>query len=132
MLYTTAHGTPTFANLPEVLKQIQDEYGAAQALDLGMQLMSNFTTVSSIILRHQRVGIHVKGNTLADEAANSAVAMASVAAVTRSKLKVDDETLEAVAASADGMSFPKAYPSKYFYRMAGLFDAQVTIPGVGV
>ncbi|KAJ1214672.1 hypothetical protein NDU88_002290 [Pleurodeles waltl] len=51
-LYTTAHGTPTLANLPEVLKQIQDEYGAAPALDLGMQLMDNFETVSSIILSH--------------------------------------------------------------------------------
>ncbi|KAJ1181564.1 hypothetical protein NDU88_006769 [Pleurodeles waltl] len=49
-LYTTAHGTPTLANLPEVLKQIEDEYGAALALDLGMQLMGNFATVSSIIL----------------------------------------------------------------------------------
>ncbi|KAJ1169430.1 hypothetical protein NDU88_001323 [Pleurodeles waltl] len=49
-LYTTAHGTPTLANLPEVLKQIQDEYGAAPALDLGMQLMGNFATVSSITL----------------------------------------------------------------------------------
>ncbi|KAJ1088387.1 hypothetical protein NDU88_001544 [Pleurodeles waltl] len=45
-LYTTAHGTPTLANLPEVLKQIQD----APALDLGMQLMDNFATVSSLIL----------------------------------------------------------------------------------
>ncbi|KAJ1091602.1 hypothetical protein NDU88_004721 [Pleurodeles waltl] len=49
-LYTTAHGTPTLANLPEVLKQIQDEYGAAPALDLGMQLIGNFAMVSSIIL----------------------------------------------------------------------------------
>ncbi|KAJ1169906.1 hypothetical protein NDU88_001794 [Pleurodeles waltl] len=49
-LYTTAHGTPTLANLPEVLKQIQDEYGEAPALDLGMQLMGNFAAVSSIIL----------------------------------------------------------------------------------
>ncbi|KAJ1136271.1 hypothetical protein NDU88_002688 [Pleurodeles waltl] len=49
-LYTTAHGTPTLANLPGVLKQIQDEYGAAPALDLGMQLMGNFAAVSSIIL----------------------------------------------------------------------------------
>ncbi|KAJ1171273.1 hypothetical protein NDU88_003138 [Pleurodeles waltl] len=49
-LYTKAHGTPTLANLLEVLKQIQDEYGAAPALDLGMQLMGNFATVSSIIL----------------------------------------------------------------------------------
>ncbi|KAJ1151887.1 hypothetical protein NDU88_004666 [Pleurodeles waltl] len=50
MFYTTAHGTPTLANLPEVLKQIQDEYGAAWALDFGMQLVGNFATVSSIIL----------------------------------------------------------------------------------
>ncbi|KAJ1130795.1 hypothetical protein NDU88_009142 [Pleurodeles waltl] len=50
VLYTTAHSTPTLANLPDVLKQIQDEYGAAPALDLGMQLMGNFATVSSIIL----------------------------------------------------------------------------------
>ncbi|KAJ1130739.1 hypothetical protein NDU88_009087 [Pleurodeles waltl] len=49
-LYTTAHGTPTLANLTDVLKQIQDEYGAAPALDLGMQLLGNFATVSSIIL----------------------------------------------------------------------------------
>ncbi|KAJ1128821.1 hypothetical protein NDU88_007195 [Pleurodeles waltl] len=47
---STAERTPTLANLPEVLKQIQDEYGAAPALDLGMQLMGNFATVSSIIL----------------------------------------------------------------------------------
>ncbi|KAJ1210982.1 hypothetical protein NDU88_006344 [Pleurodeles waltl] len=38
------------AILSEVLQQIQDEYGAAPALDLGMQLMGNFATVSSIIL----------------------------------------------------------------------------------
>ncbi|KAJ1201426.1 hypothetical protein NDU88_005235 [Pleurodeles waltl] len=49
-LYATAHGTPTLANLPDVLKQIQDECGAAPALDLGMQLIGNFATVSSIIL----------------------------------------------------------------------------------
>ncbi|KAJ1163284.1 hypothetical protein NDU88_003745 [Pleurodeles waltl] len=49
-IYTTAHGTPTLANLPEVLKQIQNEHGAAPALDLGMKLMHNFDAVSSIIL----------------------------------------------------------------------------------
>ncbi|KAJ1183123.1 hypothetical protein NDU88_008293 [Pleurodeles waltl] len=49
-VYTTIHGTPTLANLPEVLKQIQNEHGAAPALDLGMKLMRNFDAVSSIIL----------------------------------------------------------------------------------
>ncbi|KAJ1130737.1 hypothetical protein NDU88_009086 [Pleurodeles waltl] len=38
-------------------------------------------------LGHQRFGIHVAGNTLADEAAKSAVAVATVAAVTRSSSK---------------------------------------------
>ncbi|KAJ1138414.1 hypothetical protein NDU88_004800 [Pleurodeles waltl] len=42
------------------------------------------------ILGHQRVGIHVEGNSLADEAAKSAVAIASVALVICSKPKVDD------------------------------------------
>ncbi|KAJ1156256.1 hypothetical protein NDU88_008980 [Pleurodeles waltl] len=49
-IYTTTHGTPTLANLTEVLKQIQNEHGAAPALDLGMKLMRNFDAVSSIIL----------------------------------------------------------------------------------
>ncbi|KAJ1203799.1 hypothetical protein NDU88_007580 [Pleurodeles waltl] len=49
-IYTTTHGTSTLANLPEVLKQIQNEHRAAPALDLGMKLMRNFNAVSSIIL----------------------------------------------------------------------------------
>ncbi|KAJ1180785.1 hypothetical protein NDU88_006001 [Pleurodeles waltl] len=49
-IYTTTHCTLTLANLPEVLKQIQNEHGAAPALDLGMKLMHNFDAVSSIIL----------------------------------------------------------------------------------
>ncbi|KAJ1104913.1 hypothetical protein NDU88_002321 [Pleurodeles waltl] len=38
---------------------------------------------------HQRVGMHVDGNTLDDEAANSAVATAAVAAVTVLSMKPD-------------------------------------------
>ncbi|KAJ1172803.1 hypothetical protein NDU88_004645 [Pleurodeles waltl] len=40
-------------------------------------------------LGHQHVGIHVAGNTLADEAAKSAVAVAAFAAVTRLSSKPD-------------------------------------------
>ncbi|KAJ1174147.1 hypothetical protein NDU88_005970 [Pleurodeles waltl] len=49
-IYTTTHGTPTLANLPEVLKEIQKEHGATPDLDLGMKLMRNLDAVSSIIL----------------------------------------------------------------------------------
>ncbi|KAJ1116646.1 hypothetical protein NDU88_004852 [Pleurodeles waltl] len=51
-------------------------------------------------LGHQSVGIHIAGNTLADEAVKSAVATASVAAVTCSRTKLDDETQAAVKATA--------------------------------
>ncbi|KAJ1187713.1 hypothetical protein NDU88_004484 [Pleurodeles waltl] len=56
-VYTTTHGTPTLANLPEVLKQTQNEHGAAPALDLGMKLMLNFDAVSSIILSNIKVEV---------------------------------------------------------------------------
>ncbi|KAJ1215135.1 hypothetical protein NDU88_002744, partial [Pleurodeles waltl] len=41
-------------------------------------------------LGHQRVGVHVIGNILAEEVAKSAVATASVAAVTRSHTRLDN------------------------------------------
>ncbi|KAJ1088724.1 hypothetical protein NDU88_001879 [Pleurodeles waltl] len=50
------------------------------------------------ILGHRRVGVHVISNTLADDAAKSAVATASVAAVTRSQTRLDNEILTAVKA----------------------------------
>ncbi|KAJ1083450.1 hypothetical protein NDU88_003609 [Pleurodeles waltl] len=81
---------------------------------------------------HQRVGIQIEGNTLADETVKSAVAMASVAAATRSKTRVDDETLAGIGATAEGTPMPKAYPTKYSSPLGGMFDAEVKIPGVGV
>ncbi|KAJ1090076.1 hypothetical protein NDU88_003216 [Pleurodeles waltl] len=83
-------------------------------------------------LGHQRVGIHVAGNTLADEAAKSAVAVATVAAVTRSSSKPDTEILAAIRATADGTPYPKGFSSKYHYSMGGMLNAEVKIPGVGV
>ncbi|KAJ1149923.1 hypothetical protein NDU88_002721 [Pleurodeles waltl] len=83
-------------------------------------------------LGHQRVGIHVAGNTLADEAAKSAVAVATVAAVTRSSSKPDTEILAAIKATADGTLYPKGFLSKYHYSMGGMLNAEVKIPGVGV
>ncbi|KAJ1139908.1 hypothetical protein NDU88_006270 [Pleurodeles waltl] len=76
-------------------------------------------------LGHQRVGIHIDENTLADEAAKSAVAVAAVAAVTHSSSKPDTDIWAAVTATADGTPYPKGFPDKYFYRM-GDFDG----PGV--
>ncbi|KAJ1144101.1 hypothetical protein NDU88_010403 [Pleurodeles waltl] len=290
-LYTTTHSTLTLANPLEVLKQIQDESGAALALDLGMQLIGNFDTVSSIILsnlkeeavtlavhmrlrdippqdqecelpkiiaetyssigqdslgtrptkpqfqvvsgyiegnkfypqhtftqtlgdctaqlaelkalvmslehtdpaqltlivcdfyycvqsfneylhywcqnglrdskgntikhrvlwgkvadlketlsnvhvvhtfEHQRVGIHVARNTLADQAAKSAAATASVAAVTRPRTKPDKDIWAAVKATAEGTPLPKAFPDKYSYQKGGFLDVEVKIPDVGV
>ncbi|KAJ1139987.1 hypothetical protein NDU88_006348 [Pleurodeles waltl] len=58
--------------------------------------------------------------------------MASVAAVTRSRTRVDNETLAAIGAMAEGTPMPKAYPTKYSYRMGGKFDTEVKVPGVGV
>ncbi|KAJ1138889.1 hypothetical protein NDU88_005269 [Pleurodeles waltl] len=83
-------------------------------------------------LRHQRVGIHVAGNTLADEAAKSAVTVAAVAAVTRSSMKPDADTWPAVKATSDGMPYPKTFLAKYSYRMGDCLNAEVRIPGVGV
>ncbi|KAJ1203819.1 hypothetical protein NDU88_007600 [Pleurodeles waltl] len=83
-------------------------------------------------LGHQRVGIHVVGNTLADEAAKSAVAIATVATVTRSSSKPDAEISAAIKATADGTPFPKGFPSKYSYCLGSMLNAVVKIPGVGV
>lgn len=49
-IYTKTHGVPSLAVIPEVLKQITDEYGTEPALDLGMKLLNNFKQVSTIIL----------------------------------------------------------------------------------
>ncbi|KAJ1201425.1 hypothetical protein NDU88_005234 [Pleurodeles waltl] len=83
-------------------------------------------------LGHQRVGIHVAGNTLADEAVKSAVAVATVAAVTRLSSKPDTEILAAIKATADGTPYPKGFPSKYHYSMGGMLNAEVKIPGIGI
>ncbi|KAJ1097895.1 hypothetical protein NDU88_003011 [Pleurodeles waltl] len=58
-------------------------------------------------LGHQCVRVHVTGNTLADEAAKASVATASVAAVTRSRMRLDNEILIAVKASAAGKPLRK-------------------------
>ncbi|KAJ1114954.1 hypothetical protein NDU88_003184 [Pleurodeles waltl] len=83
-------------------------------------------------LGHQRVGIHVAGNKLADEAAKSAVAVATVAAVTRSSTKPDTEILAAIRATVDGKPYPKGFPNKYQYFMGSMLNAEVKIPSVGV
>ncbi|KAJ1174414.1 hypothetical protein NDU88_006236 [Pleurodeles waltl] len=83
-------------------------------------------------LGHQHIGIHVAGSTLADEATKLAVAMATVAAVTRSGEKQDDDIWAAVKATAEGTPDPKAFPAKYSYRMGGFPNAEVVIPGIGV
>ncbi|KAJ1174822.1 hypothetical protein NDU88_000113 [Pleurodeles waltl] len=83
-------------------------------------------------LGHQRVGIHVAGNTLADEAAKSAVAVVAVAAVTRLSSKPDADIWAAVTATADGTPYPKGFPNKYHYRMGGMLIAEVKIPGIAV
>ncbi|KAJ1200047.1 hypothetical protein NDU88_003876 [Pleurodeles waltl] len=83
------------------------------------------------ILGHQHVRIHVAGNTLADEAAQASVAMASVAAVTRSRTRFDNEILIAVKASAAGKTLPKGYPTNYTYHISAQNVAYTMIPGVG-
>ncbi|KAJ1130793.1 hypothetical protein NDU88_009140 [Pleurodeles waltl] len=83
-------------------------------------------------LGHQRVGIHVAGNALSDEATKSAVAVATVAAVTRSSSKPDTEILASIKATVDGMPYSKGFPNKYQYLMGGMLNAEVKIPSVGV
>lgn len=46
-------------------------------------------------LRHQRVGIHVAGNSLADEATKATVFTAAVAAITRSSTRIDRDIIVA-------------------------------------
>ncbi|KAJ1109653.1 hypothetical protein NDU88_007013 [Pleurodeles waltl] len=57
-------------------------------------------------LGHQSVGIQVAVNTLADEVAKSAVAAATVAAVTHSGVKPDDDIWSAVKATAEDLDGP--------------------------
>ncbi|XP_078539578.1 uncharacterized protein LOC144824335 [Lissotriton helveticus] len=82
-------------------------------------------------LGHQRLGVHAVGNSLADEAAKSAVSTYLVAAVTRSKTKIDSDILAAVAACEKGGKHPSGFPSKYKYHLSPLKVPFVTIPGVG-
>ncbi|KAJ1181003.1 hypothetical protein NDU88_006214 [Pleurodeles waltl] len=82
-------------------------------------------------LGHQRIGVHVISNTLAADAAKSAVAAASVTAVTRSHTRLDNEIVTAVKALAEGKSFPKGYPTKYSYHISAQNVAYATLPGVG-
>ncbi|KAJ1159639.1 hypothetical protein NDU88_000144 [Pleurodeles waltl] len=81
---------------------------------------------------HQRVGIHVAGNTLADEAAKSAVAVATVAAVTRSSSNPDTEIMAAIKATVDGTPYPKGFLNRYQYFMGSMLNAEVRIPSVGI
>ncbi|XP_078518955.1 uncharacterized protein LOC144784156 [Lissotriton helveticus] len=82
-------------------------------------------------LCHQRVGVHAVGNSLADEAAKSAVSKYLVAAVTRSKSKIDDDILAAVAATEKGGKYPTGFPSKYKYHLSPDKVPYVKIPEVG-
>ncbi|KAJ1089659.1 hypothetical protein NDU88_002808 [Pleurodeles waltl] len=82
-------------------------------------------------LGHQCVGVHVTGNTLTDEAAKAALATASLAAVTRSQTRLDNEILTAVKASAASKPLPKGYPTNYTYHISAQNVAYTTIPGVG-
>ncbi|XP_078501624.1 uncharacterized protein LOC144755804 [Lissotriton helveticus] len=82
-------------------------------------------------LGHQRVGVHAVGNSLADEAAKSAVSTYLVAAVTRSKSKIDDDILAAVAATEKGGKYPTGFPSKYTYHLSPDKVPFVKIPEVG-
>ncbi|XP_078533978.1 uncharacterized protein LOC144820264 [Lissotriton helveticus] len=82
-------------------------------------------------LGHQRVGVHAVGNSLADEAAKSAVSTYLVAAVTRSKSKIDDDILAAVAATEKGGKHPTGFPSKYTYHLSPDKVPYVKIPEVG-
>ncbi|KAJ1171809.1 hypothetical protein NDU88_003667 [Pleurodeles waltl] len=77
------------------------------------ETLSNVQVVHT--LGHQHVGIHVAGNKLADEAAKLAVAMATVAAVTRLSVKPDKDIWTAVKVTADGTPSTKAFPAKYSY-----------------
>ncbi|XP_078526641.1 uncharacterized protein LOC144799269 [Lissotriton helveticus] len=61
-IYTKTHGVPSISVIPDVLKQIQDEYGPEPALTLGMKLLKDFKQVSAILLAN------IKG-----EAANVAI-----------------------------------------------------------
>ncbi|KAJ1178108.1 hypothetical protein NDU88_003356 [Pleurodeles waltl] len=83
-------------------------------------------------LGRQCVGIHVAGNTLADETVKSAVAVATVAAVTRSSSKPDTDIWAAVKSMADGTPHPKGFPNKYHYHMGSMLNTEVKIPGIGV
>ncbi|XP_078521656.1 uncharacterized protein LOC144790876 [Lissotriton helveticus] len=82
-------------------------------------------------LGHQRLGVHSVGNSLADEAAKTAVSTYLVAAITRSKSKIDDDMLAAVGATEKGSKYPKGFPSKYSYHLSPDKVPYVKIPDVG-
>lgn len=84
-------------------------------------------------LSHQCDGVHVEGNSLADEAAKGAVCTASVAAITHSKMRLDSEIMLAVNASSkgSGATLPKKFPLKYSYIIDANNVPFARIPGVG-
>ncbi|XP_078496618.1 uncharacterized protein LOC144752612 [Lissotriton helveticus] len=80
---------------------------------------------------YQRVGAHTVGNSLAEEAAKTAVSTYLVAAVTRSKSKIDDDILAAIVATEKGSKYPTGFPSKYSYHLSSDKVPFVKIPDVG-
>ncbi|XP_078509035.1 uncharacterized protein LOC144768895 [Lissotriton helveticus] len=64
------------------------------------------------------VEAHAVDNSMADEAAKSAFATCSVAAVTRHMTKIDNDIITAVTATKDGTSFPEGFPTKYCYNLS--------------
>ncbi|XP_078533553.1 uncharacterized protein LOC144819605 [Lissotriton helveticus] len=78
-IYTKTHGVPSMSVIPDVLKQIQDEYGPEPALTLGMKLLKDFKQVSAILLANIKgeaanVAIHqrLKETDIADQPAEIA------------------------------------------------------------
>ncbi|KAJ1194766.1 hypothetical protein NDU88_004052 [Pleurodeles waltl] len=66
-------------------------------------------------LGQQHIGIHGAGNTLANEAAKSAVATATVAAVTCLGVKPDEAIWATVKAMAKSTPYTKAFPAEYSF-----------------
>ena len=55
-VHVTAHGTPSVAVIPEIVRRVQERYGPALALDVGLKFLDDFQVVSDMIFSNMEDG----------------------------------------------------------------------------
>lgn len=83
------------------------------------------------MLSHQHVGIHVVGNSMAEEVAKATVQIAVFAAITRSSMRIDGDSMAAVNCECDSTHLRKGFPTTYSYQLSLQNIPFAHIPVVG-